>query len=1162
MAFDINGARKAGYSDDDIAEHLGAQSGFDVKSAMKAGYSLDEVAEHISKGKPATPTPEATQQPQPQPAQPIWQPPTLKLYSPTGMMPTMPPPAQPQPVQPAQPVANKPQAPFNQYADEALQNIQKGWQESKQRIHETPWPQKAFVTLGESARQIANVPFEEGIAAAKTIGNPLLSMVPGHTALEQSAQSIPSTAAQGVSGIAGMPLVAGGTTTLGDAFKPVVDYASSHPGQLKTLGDFVNIGMVLGGPVAGLIENAIPHIAQTELAQKVAPDMAKSIVENAIKKADETATEQGAASVISGQADNVAATTAKDVQTKQLDKAIQEGVDKGIKPTVVGKPSYNKLNVFYDNASEAVKTIVENKDAIKIVDDDGEEIARPKTAMQMAQAIEQAKKAVYEKYHGMALAAGEEGATISTQPVMDKLDEIAPKILDDGSVEPLMANDPRLKYNPDTRKYALDLKNEIAELNNASPEIVEARIADLNNSLKGFYEGRTVKAKAEIDGSVAQLLRQQLDDKIANATGEGYQALKGQYGALKAIENEVAKRALVNARRNAKGVFDLTDVFTGGELISGLLTMNPALVAKGAAGMAIKDVLKSMNNPDRHIDNMFKKAYEYEGYKPKVEGLRPPAPPTDISNFTDVPPTTIGTPGGTIPRRIPPTDQSKISLGNVGKTDPLAQQSAKFAQETAPQTKTIQPQVVLNPHDRVMDRTTLQDLKAKYIDELKSSGEHSDLPEDVINKLADKHAELAGRSTLTGLKSKPHFNSEMERIRTNPTPGTKPMFLSADLDYFKTFNDTHGQEYGDKVLKDVLPETNKYFKEFGLDHYHLSGDENAAITEIPFGKEKEYFNAINAIKDKFDALKIVLPNGEKVPVSMSFGISNKDYKAAEDLLKKSKAAGKKNGIVLDNDLKQKYNLKDREGVDVRPQYESAGLTKGYRNENTQPDLSGRTDRGTIGKLVEPDGQTAQAGTGKTTIGSVPNPPKQDMGRLPPRQAAVAAFSKIDPALYPHLDENKISLGEHIRNYQIRKRLESELPKEQLDIVLGKKLRDRNGALIRKTPETQAILDRIAENTQDSEGQRMAKEMAFKPLESGDDVAMAAANSLKHEDIHGIHAKAKSENPDIPPNDLTDEQLDEMWATHEKKMNKREPGVDLDEPLPPKKDKTTIGNVLK
>jgi len=46
--FDVVGARKAGYSDDEIAAHLSQQSGFDKDSAEKSGYTPTEIINHLS----------------------------------------------------------------------------------------------------------------------------------------------------------------------------------------------------------------------------------------------------------------------------------------------------------------------------------------------------------------------------------------------------------------------------------------------------------------------------------------------------------------------------------------------------------------------------------------------------------------------------------------------------------------------------------------------------------------------------------------------------------------------------------------------------------------------------------------------------------------------------------------------------------------------------------------------------------------------------------------------------------------------------------------------------------------------------------------------------------------------------------------------------------
>ncbi|MFM6989443.1 MAG: hypothetical protein ACKOXG_12400, partial [Arenimonas sp.] len=61
MGFDIDGARKAGYSDDQIADYLGEQKGLDVAAARKAGYTTDRLLVELSDAfvdrTPAAPSP-------------------------------------------------------------------------------------------------------------------------------------------------------------------------------------------------------------------------------------------------------------------------------------------------------------------------------------------------------------------------------------------------------------------------------------------------------------------------------------------------------------------------------------------------------------------------------------------------------------------------------------------------------------------------------------------------------------------------------------------------------------------------------------------------------------------------------------------------------------------------------------------------------------------------------------------------------------------------------------------------------------------------------------------------------------------------------------------------------------------------------------------------
>jgi hypothetical protein len=68
-AFDVNAARQAGYSDDEILDHLTqTASGFDVGAALKAGHSKSDIIDYLSTTPKATPPPSSVPAPAPPPA--------------------------------------------------------------------------------------------------------------------------------------------------------------------------------------------------------------------------------------------------------------------------------------------------------------------------------------------------------------------------------------------------------------------------------------------------------------------------------------------------------------------------------------------------------------------------------------------------------------------------------------------------------------------------------------------------------------------------------------------------------------------------------------------------------------------------------------------------------------------------------------------------------------------------------------------------------------------------------------------------------------------------------------------------------------------------------------------------------------------------------------
>jgi hypothetical protein len=489
MAFDVQGALKAGYSVDEIGNHVG----FDVASARKAGYSDDEIMGHLSGGS-SSPTP----QPNPTMMQ--------KIGS----------------------------------------NFDKQMQDA-QNISQNPnlsAPEKYLGYAGKGLNLFAN-----------TAQNVLGSIIPD--SVQKGISTIVTGARRAII-----------SDKNADFLKNEYDqFLKNNPrtgNLMNAAGNAVNAGVTLGS------------LNPTAEAIKEVPTLVK-----------------GGANTIKQAASNLMTKTPAEID-QGLTNIVQTGINKGIRPSVSGKGTAAAASDYYDRAKSGVKTIIDNKDNLALTDAEGNTVTGqlPQNLKQFSEAIDQTKKSIYQQYHDMATQAGGQGATFDSTGILSKLDGVSKD----------------LKFSPDVRKYADDLKGEISELQGQTPEVIEARIADLNNSLNGFYEGRISKAKAQVDASVANQMRQELDNNIMNSQGPGYQDLKNQYGGLKTLEKDVNHRAIIDARQSPKGLINLSDIFTGGDIAAGLLTLNPALALKGIAGKGIQAWYRMSNNPNYMVGKMFKDA--------------------------------------------------------------------------------------------------------------------------------------------------------------------------------------------------------------------------------------------------------------------------------------------------------------------------------------------------------------------------------------------------------------------------------------------------------------------------------------------------------------------------------------------------------------------------
>jgi len=271
--------------------------------------------------------------------------------------------------------------------------------------------------------------------------------------------------------------------------------------------------------------------------------------------------------------------------------------NRAIRPTVQGKASAADIVKGNTNALTGLKNIADNKANLSFTDANGEVITgkSPQSVDQLGQAIDQTKKNIFDQYHALAIKAGEAEITIKPSNVAAELDTV-------------ISNKTLAISNPESIKYAKSLQKRLTASGELSPIEAENLIKNYNEKLKAWYKNPNPDTISElqIDAMVANKFRAELDNTISGLTGENYQALKNQYGALSSMEKDVAHRNIVWGRQNKVGLIaNLANITAGAELVRGLITMSPVDIAASLTIKGMQKYLQYLNNPDVGISRLF-----------------------------------------------------------------------------------------------------------------------------------------------------------------------------------------------------------------------------------------------------------------------------------------------------------------------------------------------------------------------------------------------------------------------------------------------------------------------------------------------------------------------------------------------------------------------------
>ena len=222
-----------------------------------------------------------------------------------------------------------------------------------------------------------------------------------------------------------------------------------------------------------------------------------------------------------------------------------------------------------------------------------------------------AKKTVFNQYDALQKQAGEAGAVIDTKPIADMLEA--------------SVNLPDVQLNnPEFATTLLKMSENYRKRGKLTLQDAQDVVEGLNSRLETFFKRPDYNSAthAAAAAAISRAIREQMDTVIEKSATSGYQALRNQYKALKTVEKDLARQVAVEMRKNQKGLLDFTDIFTGSDILQGIVTANPAAVVRGLAGRGFKEWYKSMNDPNLYINKAFELLEKSSKKKPPTQSTQ------------------------------------------------------------------------------------------------------------------------------------------------------------------------------------------------------------------------------------------------------------------------------------------------------------------------------------------------------------------------------------------------------------------------------------------------------------------------------------------------------------------------------------------------------------
>ena len=299
-------------------------------------------------------------------------------------------------------------------------------------------------------------------------------------------------------------------------------------------------------------------------------------------------------------------------QADNVRREAEQYINKSIKPTVKWKMNQADYNKFIDDTLDIVDLMDKNKWILQYTDDAWNAVKwqMPTNMRETSETLWNLKKVLYDQYNEIAKQAGDAGARVNMNKAFQQLDDLSKDISQN------IAN-PQTKNIIDTYKDALLQYTDDA--GTIAIEDAQKLTQDFNKQLTAFFKNPNMNDVSK-NSIVAQLnkwtkdaINDSIDDVLDNSIKNGssassqYTQLKSFYGKIKTIEDEISKRALVEARKNAKGLSStILDSLSWWEFTSAVLSLDPVKASKAWVMNLISRYYNYVNNPNTQLNNLFK----------------------------------------------------------------------------------------------------------------------------------------------------------------------------------------------------------------------------------------------------------------------------------------------------------------------------------------------------------------------------------------------------------------------------------------------------------------------------------------------------------------------------------------------------------------------------